>query len=218
MKILALAGSPRKKGNSDLLTEAFLDGAKSKGGVTEKVYLNDLAMRGCQACYACVKSGRCKQRDDMTGLYDKLLAADLWVLATPVYWWGPSAQLKLALDRMFCLCHGPSRALLKGKTAVLIAAFEDVPKEATPFLVGMVKKACGYVEMDLAGKILVQASQKGEVVEKDPAALITARNLGARPAGRGERAGRPLLLPGAGRLTPWFYPPWPPARDIRNSY
>jgi multimeric flavodoxin WrbA len=188
MQILALAGSPRKKGNSDLLTEAFLEGAQSKGAVTEKVYLNDLTTRGCQACYACVKSGRCKQRDAMTPLYDKLLAADLWVLATPVYWWGPSAQLKLALDRMFCLCHGPSRAALKGKQVVLIATFEDVPKDATPFLVGMVKKACGYVDADLVGKILVQAYKKGEVVERDPAALIKARRLGARLAGRGWRS------------------------------
>jgi multimeric flavodoxin WrbA len=181
-KILALAGSPRQGGNSDLLLEAFLEGARSQGAAAEKVYLNDLALRGCQACYACQKSGRCKQRDDMTPLYPKLLAADLWVFATPVYWWGPSAQLKLALDRMFCLCHGPSRPALKGKKAVLVATFEDLPRQATPYLLGMFKKSLDYLDMQLAGKILVQAFKKGEVLHRHPAALAKARALGARLA------------------------------------
>ena len=60
MKILALAGSPRKGGNTDLLADALLSGARSAGAEVEKVYLNDLNIRGCQACYGCRKTGKCK--------------------------------------------------------------------------------------------------------------------------------------------------------------
>jgi len=179
MKILALAGSPRKRGNTDLLLDAFIAGAKSKGAEAAKVYLNDLEVRGCQACYACKKTGRCKQKDDMTKLYDELLAADVWVFATPVYWWGPSAQTKLALDRMFCLCHGPSRMAVRGKKAVIITASEDLPRKATPHLLGMFRESLAYLDLELAGELTVRAYTKGEVA-KNPAALKKAHGLGAR--------------------------------------
>jgi multimeric flavodoxin WrbA len=182
MKILALAGSPRKGGNSDLLLDEFIAGAAGQGAEVEKVYLNGLQIRGCQACGACQKTGRCKQRDDMTVMYDKLLSADLWAIATPVYWWGPSAQTKLMIDRWYALCFGPNAGRLKGKKAVLIATFEDEPKNATPFLVGMLRKAFAYVGIDFAGRLLVQALAKGEV-KNQPAALKKARKMGEKLAG-----------------------------------
>jgi len=137
MKIIGLAGSPRKGGNSELLLDALLAGAQSRGAEVEKFTLNRLRIQGCQACYACTKTGRCKQRDDMDQLLPALLTADVWVFATPVYWWGPSAQLKLAIDRMFPLCHPPLLDRVQGKQAVLLTASEDKPSAAAPHLRGM---------------------------------------------------------------------------------
>ncbi len=182
MKMVALMGSPRKRGNTDLLVEAFFAGAKSKGAEVEKVWLNDLRIHGCQACLACHKTGRCRQRDDMTGVYERLLAADFWVLATPVYWWGPTAQLKTAIDRWYCLCYGEQPKLLKGKKMVLLTTCADEPKVATPYLRGMLKQAIGFLQMEWAGEIAVQAGPKGEVAKK-PAELARARALGIKAAG-----------------------------------
>ena len=184
MKIVALAGSPRRRGNTELLLDAFLEGAKSKGAKATKVVLNRLKIKPCQACYACKKTGKCKQKDDMKKLLRKLLKAEVWVFATPVYWWGPSAQLKLALDRMFPFCH-PDNGLpekIKGKKFFLITASEDDPTKATPHVVGMLKESMNYLEIAWAGELLVQAGKKGEVKKNDQA-LKEAREMGERAAG-----------------------------------
>jgi len=179
MKIVALMGSPRKRGNTDLLVEAFSEGARSKGAKVEKVWLNDLKIRGCQACLACHKTGRCKQKDDMTGVYDKLREADAWAIATPVYWWGPTAQIKAAIDRWYCLAYGDNPEIIQGKKMVLITACADPPKIAAPYLFGMIQEARKFLQMKWAGEIAVQAGAKGEVAKK-PGALARARKLGAR--------------------------------------
>jgi multimeric flavodoxin WrbA len=181
MRIIGLAGSPRKGGNSDLLLDALLAGAQSQGAEAIKYALNRLSIRGCQACYACKKTGKCKQRDDMDQLYPELLAADVWVFATPVYWWGPSAQLKLALDRMFPFCHPPLLGRVQGKQAVLLTASEDKPAAAAPHLRGMMREAMNYLGVEWAGELLVQAYQKGEV-KNNRAALAKARKLGEKLA------------------------------------
>lgn len=182
MEIVALMGSPRKGGNTDILTDSFLEGAAERGAVFEKIYLNDLEIRGCQGCLSCHKQGKCRQDDDMQQVYEKLLSADLWVLATPVYWWGPTSQIKAAIDRMYAFDYGDNRKRVEGKRAVLISAFFDEPAEATPFLVGMVRSAVSYLNMELAGEVLVRAGKKGEV-RSNPEALAEARELGERVAG-----------------------------------
>jgi multimeric flavodoxin WrbA len=161
------------------LLDAFIKGAEGAGAKVSKVRLNDLDIVPCQACYACKKTGKCKQKDDMKRLYKKLLKADAWVLATPVYWWGPSAQLKLALDRMFCLCFGKNPEKIKGKKVVLITASEDEPAKATPHLAGMMHESFAYMGLVPAGELFVRAYKKGEV-KKDEASLKRARELGAK--------------------------------------
>lgn len=98
-KVLILAGSPRKGGNSDLLCDAFIKGAREVGHETEKLYVEDLKVGGCKACYACRGTGVCFQKDDMAGVLEKMIAADVIVLATPVYFYSLSGQLKTLIDR-----------------------------------------------------------------------------------------------------------------------
>lgn len=98
-RILILSGSPRKNGNSDILCEQFAKGAKEAGNSVEKVYVQDLKIGGCQACYGCRKTKECVQKDDMTKLLDKMVAADIIVLATPVYFYSMDGQMKIMIDR-----------------------------------------------------------------------------------------------------------------------
>lgn len=98
-KILILSGSPRKNGNSDILCEQFAKGAKEAGNFVEKVYVQDLIIGGCRACYGCRKTMECVQKDDMTELLDKMVVADVIVLATPVYFYSMDGQMKTMIDR-----------------------------------------------------------------------------------------------------------------------
>ena len=123
MKVLGLVGSPRKGSNTDLLVSAVLDGAASNGDSSEKVYLYDFVLLPCLDCRAC-KAGvhHCAVNDDMQALYPKLAEADGIVFGTPLYWYGPSAKMKLLVDRLRPFI--PSGAL-KGKKAVLAIPSEE---------------------------------------------------------------------------------------------
>ena len=101
MKILALSASPRLHGNSAHLVDQLLASAREAGAQTERLDLNPLHIRGCQADYACKRTGRCGVKDDMQALYDKIDAADAVVFASPIYGYTVSAQLKTVLDRLF---------------------------------------------------------------------------------------------------------------------
>lgn len=98
-KVLVLAGSPRKGGNSDLLCDEFIRGAREAGCSAEKVYIQNLKIGACRACYGCRGTGSCVQKDDMAGLLDKMIAADVIVLATPVYFYSMDGQMKTMIDR-----------------------------------------------------------------------------------------------------------------------
>lgn len=103
-KILILAGSPRKHGNSDILADEFIRGAQESGHEVEKLYLRDKKIGGCLSCGACRKNGgSCVQKDDMQEIYKKWLAADAVVLVSPVYFYTWSAQMKIAIDRTFAI-------------------------------------------------------------------------------------------------------------------
>ena len=94
MNILILSGSPRKSGNTELLVEAFAKGAERQHQV-EVVSVRDVKVNPCVGCNACFKSdGICAQKDDMAVIYEKMSQADMLVIASPVYFYGLSAQLK----------------------------------------------------------------------------------------------------------------------------
>lgn len=103
-KVLVLVGSPRKHGNTDRLADEFIRGAQESGHETEKVLLRDRKINGCLGCGACQRNGgQCVQKDDMQELYDKWLDADVVVLASPVYFYTWSSQMKAVLDRTFSI-------------------------------------------------------------------------------------------------------------------
>lgn len=99
-KILVLSSSPRKGGNSDLLCDQFMLGAKEAGHQAEKIFLREKKINYCTGCGACInRSGKCTQKDDMAGVLEKMIAADAIVMATPVYFYTMCGQMKTLIDR-----------------------------------------------------------------------------------------------------------------------
>ncbi len=99
MKVLGIAGSPRRGGNTDLLLAEVMKGAASRGAEVKTIVLNDLKIAPCQHCDACLKAGRCRIDDDMQMVYRELEDADRIVLASPIHFMGVTAQMKTMIDR-----------------------------------------------------------------------------------------------------------------------
>ena len=103
MKVLIISSSPRKGGNSDVLCDQFAKGAVEAGHEVEKVNLREKRLSPCRACYACMENHVCAIQDDMAEIFPKLVAADVIVLASPVYFYSVCSQMKMLLDR--CLVN-----------------------------------------------------------------------------------------------------------------
>jgi multimeric flavodoxin WrbA len=97
--ILILSASPRKGGNSDTLCDEFIKGAKESGNTTEKIFLRDYKINYCSGCGVCNSTHKCVQQDDMSAILDKMVKADVIVMATPVYFYAMDAQMKTLIDR-----------------------------------------------------------------------------------------------------------------------
>ena len=101
-KVLVLSASPRKGGNSDILCDQFMQGAKEAGNKAEKIFLRDKEINYCIACDTCQSNGgNCDQSDDMAEVLDRMIAADVIVMATPVYFNTMNAQMKTLIDRTY---------------------------------------------------------------------------------------------------------------------
>lgn len=103
MKVLAILGSPRRGGNSEILLDKALAGAKSYGFESEKLVLNELRFSPCQECGGCAQSGSCVIQDDMQIVYRKLAEAQSLILASPIFFGSLPAQVKAMIDRYQCL-------------------------------------------------------------------------------------------------------------------
>ena len=98
-RVLILSSSPRKGGNSNALCERFMAGAIEANHQVEKVLLAEKKINYCTGCYACGGNGECVQKDDMSHILHGMMAADVIVLATPVYFYTMCAQMKTVIDR-----------------------------------------------------------------------------------------------------------------------
>ena len=98
-KILILSGSPRKNGNSDMLCDEFMRGAVESGHQVEKIRVAEKNIGFCRGCYACKDTGKCVIKDDMAEVLQKMIDTDVFVLASPVYFYSIDAQLKAVIDR-----------------------------------------------------------------------------------------------------------------------
>lgn len=133
-KIVVLNGSPRKNGNTSALVREFTKGAESVGNAVTEFHLDGMDIHGCKGCFGGHSDRECPcvQKDDMMKIYPAVRECDVVVLASPLYYWNMSGQLRTAVDRLFALEEGGEN-LLRGheKASVLLMAaegngFEDV--------------------------------------------------------------------------------------------
>lgn len=178
--IVILNGSPRKGGNTALLCQAFAEGAQAAG---HSVTRFDVAKMDIHGCLGCMKGGKdpaspCMQKDDMDKIYPAYQEADILVLASPMYYWSVSAQLKATFDRLFAVAELDSNYQNPKKDCVLLmAAGDDSPENWKPvldyyhaMLTHLGWNDCGTV---LAGDVLNIGDIKGKP------SLEEARRLGA---------------------------------------
>jgi multimeric flavodoxin WrbA len=125
-RVLIVTGSPRKDGNSDLLCGEFCRGAKDSGNQVETIFLREKHIGHCFACEACVSNGGiCVQQDDMAEILAKMVAAEVLVLATPVYFYAMNGQMKTFIDRNI-----PRYREILDKSVYLVITAADTDKAA----------------------------------------------------------------------------------------
>ncbi len=151
MKILVLTGSPRKNGNSCFLAESFIQGARAAGHQITRVDCAFAKVHPCIACEKCHTAGVCAFADDFTkGIRDALIEADMVVFASPVYYYGISAQLKAVIDRFYAVddkIHG-------GKKAALLLTLADTDSVTAKPALAHYEGICGYLGWQDVGRII----------------------------------------------------------------
>ena len=175
MNILILSGSPRKGGNIDLLVEAFAKGASQKHHV-EIVSVYDYKVNPCMGCNACFKNeaNACVQNDDMSLIYEKMSRADMLVIASPVYFYGLSAQLKAVIDRF----HNPIRDTFRLKKMALLLVGAATLPELFDSILAQYRLCLNFFKLEDAGRVLVRGvKEKGDIRNAD--ALHEAFQLGS---------------------------------------
>jgi multimeric flavodoxin WrbA len=179
-KVLVLLGSPRKKGNSALLAERIAKGAKSVGAKVETLFMHGMNIAPCKSCYACQKpdSKGCSINDDMQHVYKKLMEADAWVIASPVYWFTMSAQTKLWMDRCFALLPFAKEAFVDKRIAIAMSYGDiDPVKSGCVNALRTFQDAFGYVQACIVGMVYGSAMDAGEIKNND-ALMKEAEELG----------------------------------------
>ena len=184
-KILVLHGSPRKKGNTAVLADQIIAGAESAGATTEIIFLHGQDISACQACYACQRpdSKGCAIDDEMQPIYGKLIEADGWVIASPVYWFSMTAQTKLFLDRCFAL-PAYKKDAFTGKRIAVAMSFgdEDVFNSGCVNALRTFQDSARYVGANLVGMVYGSADKPGEI-KSNTALMRQAEALGKKLAG-----------------------------------
>ena len=177
--VLALIGSPRKEGNTDIMADQLLSAAKDQGADTSKIYLDDYNVRPIgEVCDNSRHRDDPRSDDDFPALLKRFLAADVIVWSTPVYWQGPSAQMKCFLDRMSSYFNRAEYIeRFRGKGHVVLCAFGRPEQRHGEWITGPMKLTAQVLHGTYLGDVCVSVYQKGKVREM-PEALEACRRLG----------------------------------------
>jgi len=186
LKVLGIMGSPRLEGNSDLLLDEALRGARSQRATVEKLVVDKLNISPCQECHGCLKDGNCVIKDDMVGVYPKLLDADGIIVASPIFFYGVSAQLKALIDRCqalwarkYVLKQTLTDSMRKG-AFITVGATRDERLFDGPKLT--IKYFFRTINVEYMDEILIRGVDKRGEIKEHPTALSDAFELGSRLA------------------------------------
>ena len=187
MKVLGIYGSPRKGGNSDQLLDKALEGARSTGAEIATVYARKLKMSGCLECGGCDKTGSCVVKDDMQLVYPLMEEANVIILASPIFFYGLTSQVKAIIDRTQAMW---SKRMLektpeerktydKGKGYLIVVAATKGKN-----LFGGVQMVAKYffdaLDMSYEGGLFLRGLEKRKDVFDDPQTLQQAFELGIK--------------------------------------
>lgn len=179
-KIIILNGSPRLKGNTATLLQAFTEGATSAGHEVTRFDLQKMNIKGCLGCF---KGGKdklspCVQKDDMEKIYPVYEQADVVVLASPLYYWNISGQLKTAFDRLFAVAECNPNYANPVKECALIMAAEDDTAENWQAVQDYYNTMTGFLQWQDRGTVLAGGVLQAGDIQGRPA-VDDARKLGA---------------------------------------
>lgn len=126
-KIVILNGSPRRNGNTSALVKSFMEGAENAGNTVTEFFLDSMNIHGCKGCFGghSGKACPCVQQDDMNQIYPAIRDCTVVILASPLYYWNMSGQIRTAIDRLFALEESDSNFLRgHGRSSALLMAAE----------------------------------------------------------------------------------------------
>jgi len=178
MRVLGIVGSPRGGGNTETLVDEVLAGAQEAGAKTERITLSALRVEPCRACDACRGMGKCVIDDDMRELITRMESSEVWVLGTPVYWWGPTAQFKAFLDRWYAF-DGKREFFHRRVVFVVPSGGGETYADHTA---GMLEEIAGYLGMDHRDTILAGGSGRPGSVRNRDELMARARAAGHHAA------------------------------------
>lgn len=173
MKILILKGSPHINGTSNTIVEEFIRGAKEKGHEVDTIDVAHSNLHPCLGCDRCGMNGRCIQKDDGNAILDKILISDCLVFATPVYYFGISAQLKTLIDRFYAKNGAITRKHLK---VIYIAAAWNDDEVVMKALNTHFDILTSYLEMEEVGRLMAKGAGYPSMIK--PHYLKEAYELG----------------------------------------
>lgn len=181
--VLIVEGSPRINGNSAALAKQILAGATLAGAEVNVIRLADKDIKPCDACDVCKENyAGCIVEDDMQALYPKITAANVIVLAFPIYWFTINAQMKLFIDRWYAL-ENEQGYLLQGKQLALAFVYGDTDLYTSGGInaIHTFESLTRYIGMEIAGMVYGTADKLGDV-EKQPELMAKAFELGEKIA------------------------------------
>ena len=183
MKVLGLMCSPRRQGNTELLFNKALEGAREAGAEVEKVLVSKLKISPCLEIYACLKDGNCFIKDDMQLLYKKLLEADHVVFASPIFFYSITSQAKAIVDRSQALwvrrhVLGMGKEDKRERRGIFVSVGATQGEKLFDGAVLTVKYFFDAIGVKYAGDLLVRGVANKGQIEEHPAALQDAFRLG----------------------------------------
>ena len=187
MRIMAILGSPRKQGNTAKVLNWAEDELRALGHEVERVNAVDHQLKGCVACYHCKKdpdTPNCAHTDEGNEFFARLMGFDGFILASPLYCWGFSAQLKLTVDRMFCLVtpvEGGNKSLVAGKRAAMIITSAGPDKDNADIMRTVFERATAYLQCEDVDALIVPGCSVPDAIGDD--AKAGAQELARKLAG-----------------------------------
>jgi multimeric flavodoxin WrbA len=186
VKVLAFAGSPRRKGNTDLLLAELVKGAESKGAEAETFVLQNMKISTCVHCDKCLETGICNIKDDMQTIYPKLDEADVIVLASPVQFAGITAPMKAMIDRCQCIwvrkyvLKIPPLSPPKKRRGFFISVAGRRVQNVFEPSVAIIKTWFHVLNIEYAGDLLVNSVDEKGAILKHPEIMQQAFEWGQK--------------------------------------